>query len=201
MTPKWMSDLTADIRTGTIFDDQDAPELAGLKCTWEEITEDNRRELISKFLCVRECARAILEIGVSRNGMGSFTRCFLRHKKRETIYVGIYLDDKSFLNDAENNIHTIRNNSSNYAENLAIIQSLGVRQLDFILIDGWHSINQCYDDWEYTRLLSDEGIVAFHDTSWHPGSSRFIRALDKKKFLVEENVCPNDWGLGFVSKR
>jgi predicted O-methyltransferase YrrM len=194
---KWLKDLKFDIRTDTPFDDKDFFDASPVSCTWPEITDCNRNELIRHFLKVRDTSSAILEIGIFNNGAGSFTGCLLNNKKQETIYVGIDISDKSVLNNKEHNIYTIQNNSSNYEENIGMIKSFGVKQFDFIFIDGWHSINQVLDDWEYTNILSENGIVAFHDISWHPGPSKFIAAVDTNKYYVEQ-TCPDDWGVGFV---
>ena len=76
-----------------------------------------------------------------------------------------------------------------------------MQQLDFIFIDGWHSINQVYKDWDYTQLLHPKGIVVFHDTSAHPGPALFIRHLNKDKWVVHENLCPKDFGLGYCYRK
>jgi hypothetical protein len=197
---KWEQDLVKDIRTGTAFDDRDEP-YTPQRPMLEEVTESNRTALTERFLRMRDKCTAILEIGVCRNKEQSHTYCFLNNKKQDTIYVGIDLEDKSFLNDKEQNIYTIRNNSSDFEKNMELIRSFGVEKFDFIFIDGWHSINQCYDDWEYSSILSDHGVVAFHDVSYHPGPLHFIQAIDKTKWNVEENVCPLDYGLGFAWKK
>jgi predicted O-methyltransferase YrrM len=198
---KWSQDLRLDIRTNTSFDDRDSPYVSPPDVV--EISEVNRQAITNKFLLIRDKAKAILEIGVANNVDKSFAYCFLNNKKKETIYIGIDLDDKSFLNNKENNIYTIKNDSSNYDQNIRIINAIGVKQFDFIFIDGLHSINQCYKDWEYTNILSDNGIVAFHDVNYHPGPYQFIRALDKNKWFVEEDICPahNDWGIGCARKK
>jgi predicted O-methyltransferase YrrM len=74
-------------------------------------------------------------------------------------------------------------------------------KFDFIFIDGWHSINQVLRDWEYTNLLSDNGVVGFHDVSCHPGPKAFINALDATKWEILKNCCPKDWGVAFARKR
>jgi hypothetical protein len=56
-------------------------------------------------------------------------------------------------------------------------------------------------DWEYTNLLTDNGIVGFHDVSCHPGPYYFVKNLNRDKWLVGENCCPYDWGVSFVSKK
>lgn len=209
---KWEIDLVQDIRTHSSFDDEDGGvphplgyghhlDSKGNIIYPEEVTDCNRYHLLEQFLKVRDNAKAILEIGIGRNEQKSFAYVFFRNKKKNTTYIGLDIDDRSFLRDSENNIHTVQNNSSYYVENLEIFRQIGVTKFDFIFIDGWHSINQVLRDWEYTHLLSDGGIVGFHDTSCHPGPHRFINALDTNKWEVIQNCCPNDWGIGFAWKK
>jgi hypothetical protein len=202
---KWEQDLIRDIRTGTEYDDRDGdsgvPHPDSSRWPWREVTEENRAALTERFLKVRDTCQSILEIGVCRNLEESIAYRFLEHKKPETIYVGIDLDDKSFLNDSSKHIYTIQGSSSSVEENIEKMKSLGVQEFGFIFIDGWHSINQCLIDWEYTRLLAPNGIVGFHDTSVHPGPYHFIKALNKDIWEVEENVCPTDWGIGFARRK
>lgn len=200
---KWKQDLRLDIRTHSDFDDRDHIYEPNSIYNFREISENNRKELTNKFISVKNQVRAILEIGVCRNKEKSFTHIFLDNKKQETIYIGIDMVDKSFLDNKTNNVYTIKNDSSSYEQNMRIIQAIGVKQFDFIFIDGYHSINQCYKDWEYTNFLGDNGIVAFHDVNYHYGPYQFIRALDKNKWIIETDVCPtyNDWGLGFAQRK
>jgi len=207
---KFNQDLIEDIRTFTEFDDRDwslpHPYGYGFRGIDDnqneiydaEVTDCNRYHLLEQFNKLRDNAKAILEIGIGRNSTESFCHVFFNNKKKETIYVGIDIDDRSFLRDSENNIYTIQNNSSNYSENLNIFKQIGVEKFDFIFIDGWHSINQVLLDWEYTNLLADDGIVGFHDTSCHPGPKIFLEHLDRTKWDVIENCCPKDHGIGFV---
>jgi len=203
---KWQQDLIKDIRTNSGYDDADGNAggriIRDIKgdYTWREFSEGNREALTEYFLKTKDTCRAILEIGVARNASESSCHVFLGNKKDETIYVGIDIDDKSFLNDANKNIFTIQNTSSDVENNIEKIKSFGVTELDFIFIDGWHSINQVLTDWEYTRLLSPNGIVAFHDISEHPGPYHFIRNLDTNVWNVDLR-CLNDWGIGFAWKK
>ena len=50
-------------------------------------------------------------------------------------------------------------------------------------------------------MLSDTGTVGLHDTSHHIGPFLFIRNLDKDKWDVIENACPQDYGIGFATKK
>lgn len=197
---KWELDLIKDIRTENLaYNDQDLNFLHPLHYHGQvEFTEANKNSLLEYFLKIRDNCKAILEIGVCRNGQDSSTYIFLNNKLDTTKYVGIDLEDKSFLNNTEKNIHTIRDNSSNIESNIEKIKSLEIDEFDFIFIDGWHSINQVLTDWEYTNLLSNKGIVGFHDVSCHPGPHAFINSINMMKWNVITNTCPEDWGIGFV---
>jgi hypothetical protein len=198
---KWKEDLTKDIRTFTDFDDQDSPIEKPPKGIIE-FSDCNTAILESKFLEVRDHCKAILEIGVFRNGSKSSTNVFLNNKLSDTTYIGIDIQDKSFLNNSQQKIFTIKNDSSNYIENIEKIKSFGVTELDFIFIDGWHSINQVMKDWEYTNILSNLGIIGFHDTNIHPGPITFLNALNNDNWIVEKFCTQKmDYGISFVASR
>jgi len=213
---KWQTDLVKDVRSNTRADDlccginhylnlwPEASEVDSVKNLYsgEEITENNRQSLQEQFLKVRDKCKAILEIGIGRNGNKSFGHVFFSKKKDETVYVGLDIEDRSWLCDCGENIYTIQGNSSDYDQIVEIIKNqFNIEQFDFIFIDGLHSINQVLKDWEYTNLLSENGIVGFHDTSHHIGPFLFIRNLDKEKWDVIENTCPDDYGIGFATKK
>lgn len=201
----WEQDLIEDIRTNTDFDDQDGgiPHPMGYT-SWDiakEFSTTNAAFLKEYFMHVKDHCTAILEIGVCRNEGHSSTHVLLNNKNPDTVYVGIDLDDKSFLDNADKNVYTLKTSSSNVEENMAKFKELGIEEFDFIFIDGWHSINQILIDWEYTSMLSDAGIVALHDVTTHPGPTAFIKALDKDKWNVEENLSPEDHGIGFAWRK
>lgn len=200
---KWEEDLLKDIRTHTEYDDYDQDEYRTNQHQYNhaEVTDCNRENLLQQFNKVRENAKAILEIGIGRNADQSFAYVFFNNKKKDTFYVGIDIEDRSFLNNPQENIYTIVGDSSDYEKNSVLFKAIGVQKFDFIFIDGWHSINQVLKDWEYTNLLADGGIVGFHDTTCHPGPYNFITNLDPEKWDVIENACPEDWGVGFARKK
>jgi predicted GTPase len=168
----------------------------------QEITQCNRQSLKENFLKVRDNCKAILEIGIGRNGQDSFATIFFENKKDETVYVGIDIEDRSWLKDHGKNIHIIQGSSSDYDKHMETIRNqFNITEFDFILIDGDHSIDQVLIDWEYTQMLSDKGIVAFHDTTMHLGPYLFIRNLNQDKWDIVPNCCPKDFGIGFVSKK
>lgn len=196
---KWYQDITRDIRTFSNFDDYDSAR----KWATVEVSECNRQMLLAQFTRLKNSCKAILEIGIQRNGDSSFTQIFLGNKLKQTIYLGIDINDKSFLNNTNENIYTLQTNSSDYNKVVEYARSIGVNQFDFIFIDGDHSINQVLRDWEYTNLLSEKGIVGFHDTAYHYGPENFIKNLDLAKWEVIRNGCAdeNDYGVGFCWKK
>lgn len=77
---------------------------------------------------------------------------------------------------------------------------INVQNIDFLFIDGLHSINQVVSDWKYTEKLSDIGIVGMHDTNAHPGPYCVYDAIDETIFR-KKKYCPNnDWGIAFAEK-
>lgn len=202
---RWEQDLNLDIRLNNHFDYLDTP--FGVL---ELIPKDNSVEFSlcnhqALHMAISECGgdcNHVLEIGVCRNEQKSSTYTILKYleKSSNPVYLGIDLNDKSFLDDAKKGIYTLKENSSNYDVICEKLKSLRVEQLDFILIDGWHSINQILDDWEFVNLLRPNGVVAFHDVTSHPGPHYFINNLNKIKWKVVKNLCPHDNGFGYAIK-
>jgi hypothetical protein len=195
---KWEQDLVTDIRTGDDeLDNQDIPfSLDGYQ--WSQIGSEQGVELArEKFMSIRDNCRSILEIGVNEFG---FTKTWLDNKLADASYVGIDIESREHLTDTDKLVWTIHNSSSNYEENIEKIQSFGIKEFDFIYIDGWHSINQVLADWEYTNLLAPGGLIGFHDTNYHPGPKLFVTALDREKWIIEEPAPATDWGVVFVRR-
>lgn len=140
----------------------------------------------------------IIEIGVSRDSNFENTSTYIltKYKRKQDIYIGIDVDDKTHLNNIENNIHTIRSPSENIEYIMNYIHSLGIETFDIFMVDGNHSLNQVYKEWEYTKYLNKNGIVIFHDTNAHPGPYFITKSIDTN--LYEVNKYFNDivdWGL------
>lgn len=201
----YLDDLKKEIRFFDERDDLDQhsgkfPGLSG-SCARVEFSDRNREELTKHFMKIKDNCEAILEIGVCRNNDRSSTYSFLNNKNDDTVYIGIDIQDKSFLNNEEKNIHTMKVNSSNFQDVINFAKSKGVEKFDFIFIDGWHSINQVIDDWRYTELLSEGGIVGFHDVTRHPGPFYFFENLNTDKWETTGNLSPEDNGIGFCWKK
>jgi hypothetical protein len=149
----------------------------------------------------------IVEIGISANREHSSTMHLLGMKPDDTKYLGI--DRKSDgtlreINNSTKNSFVLQEDSSNidsvmdYAKRIA-----GITNIDLLLIDGFHSINQVIKEWRYTNYLKEGGMVLFHDTNYHPGPYCIFEAIDenlynKTKYYEEEEF---DWGVAVAEKK
>jgi len=201
--------LTQDIRVG-YSEDNDKDwiniypnpfELVGNK----EFSMCNQAALTEEFSKVKDQTKVIVEIGVSRVTYNqtydqTSTSIFLRHKNPETIYLGIDIDDKTFLQGLERNVFTLQSKSEYYERVKAKLDALRITQIDFLFVDGWHSINQVIDELWYVDFMKSGGVIGFHDTNYHPGPSRIIKNLNPNIFEVKQ-LCQqqDDWGIGFAT--
>lgn len=178
--------------------DNDADWEVFTKGGFVEVSQQNFElmESISK----KYCNDAIMEIGVSRNGEGSFTRAILNNKPDNVPYLGVDLDDKSYLNNVDKKIFTIKENSFNQIAIRSYLKEIGIDKLSLLFIDGWHSVNAVINDWMYTDLLSDNAIVVFHDTNYHPGPAVFLSAIDETLFKIERYFEGMDYGMAVAYK-
>ncbi|NDB54317.1 class I SAM-dependent methyltransferase [archaeon] len=146
----------------------------------------------------------VLEIGVNRSGEYSSTQFLLKHKPQNTKYVGIDINCAlaDGIQNIEKNIYGKCCNSSNYDEILNYLNSLNIKEIDLLIIDGWHSINQVFLDFKYAQILSKNGIIFLHDTNYHPGPKNLLECVDDNLFnkhIFFENE--EDWGVAFLQKK
>lgn len=200
--------LTQDIRTGHPEDnDKDwintfpnPFELVGNK----EFSVCNQAALTNEFAKIKDQTKVIVEIGVSRITYNqsydqTSTSIFLNYKRPDTLYLGIDVDDKTFLQGLGRNIFTLQSKSENYEVIKAKLDALKITQIDFLFVDGWHSINQVIDELWYVDFMKPGGVIGFHDTNYHPGPSQIIKNLNPDIFEVTQ-YCEqqDDWGIGFA---
>lgn len=192
-------DLYKEIRTYTDYDDSDWPT------TFEppvEVSIANIDELNRFFSLKRDDCKSILEIGVSSKNDRSFTKFFIDNKLEKTKYFGVDKEDRTIWNNSNNNTYTIQTNSSNLLEIISFIKEHGIVKLDFIFIDSWASINQVLDDWRFIDYLDDDGVIALHDTNFHPGPTELVNNLRLERFEVYKKcIAHNDWGITFITKK
>lgn len=166
-----------------------------------EITQQNLDKMREVFLSKRDTCKCVMEIGVHRNAEGSFTHIFLNNKRDETIYLGIDVEDKSFLDDRSRHIFTLQTDSSNQDLVRQRHRELGNHKIDVLLIDGWHSVNMMVNDWKYVDLLAGDGVVVVHDTNCHPGPVCVFDAVDERFFQKQKFFMKDaDWGMAILQR-
>ena len=161
-------------------------------------SERNKLALLERFLYVKDRGTAILELGVCQHGVDSSTYIFLNNKKQRTYYVGIDEDNKSFINDPNKNVYTIKNSKLNVDENIATCANLGITQFNFIFFNACTNKNEIETLWKYTNWLAPISFVGFHNTGVQPELIEFLDSINRDKWNVVKNVCKQDNGIGFV---
>ncbi len=144
----------------------------------------------------------IMEIGVSRNGDRSFTNILLENKHPKSKYVGVDIQDKSFLNDDKKSIFTIQTTSMNQAKIRKFMKTHDMFPLSILLIDGWHSVNTAINDWKYSNLVIPGGYVLIHDIHVHPGPNTLMEAINATEYSVFDPTkdIRDCWGMGVARK-
>ena len=177
--------------------DSDSPEgWPGEGWDGREFSRCNQQELLRVMNTIKP--KAILEIGVSRLSTNRYentsTSVFLYSKTPDCIYIGVDVEDKSFLTGE--NVYTLQTDSANIEEVIDFSKSKGVTGFDVIFLDGWHSINQVMKEWEYRHHLNLGGVIGLHDTNRHPGPKYLLEQIDGNWRV--EKCCLLDWGITFL---
>jgi len=192
---KWFPSLEPDVSN-----DQDQP-LNNYWISLEEVSDGNLDVVRQAVSELGMDLAAALEIGVNRNGDRSMSRIIMDQRPPGSCYLGVDIEDKSYLDDEAANTWTIRTSSSERGLILDRMRQLGVGLLDLIMIDGWHSVNQCVNDWQFTERLSDHGIVLLHDTNTHPGCVALFEAVDESLWIKQRFCLEDDYGIATFRKR
>lgn len=167
-----------------------------------EFSPANQEVLRQALLKVHD-PRCIVEIGVQRNPLPeSSTGILLQNKPRGCVFIGIDIEDKSHLADPAAGVYTLKMDSADRARVFALMDELNRPHIDFLFIDGWHSVKQCMADWRYVERLAPEGVVVLHDTNVHPGPVTLFDAIDENQF-EKVKYCTDgfDWGISVVTRR
>ena len=146
--------------------------------------------------------KACLEIGVEKHLGNSFTEILIKNKPRGSSYIGVDIEDKSYLDDAKSNVYTLQCDSFDHESVRAFLDSKGISQIDILLIDSKHSVYNVINDWRYADLLSPNGVIILHDTNHHPGPIALCEAIDPDMFEVTK-LCTdeNDYGIAVIRRR
>jgi len=165
-----------------------------------EVSDNNYNTV--KSIVNNYYTHGIIEIGVHRNGEKSFTTALLADKPDDIKYLGIDLGDKSYMNDKEKNIFTIQENSYSQQIIRDYLKEIGLEKISILFIDGDHSVNTVINDFLFSDLLSENGIIILNDTNYHPGPSIIINCIDENIYRVERYCVENDdYGLAILYKK
>jgi predicted O-methyltransferase YrrM len=106
-------------------------------------------------------------------------------------------------------LHLVRADSHDPATRMEVEQTLGGRPIDFLFVDGDHSLEGVRADFDlYLPLVRDGGLVAIHDIV--PGSRDLVGGVPdfwrevKEQYGGEEIVADSDqggYGIGVLRKR
>lgn len=161
----------------------------------QEISDCNLDVVVGEIQRLGERYKACMDIGVARNGERSMSHRYITMKPKGSVYVGVDLNDKSFLDNPDENVWTIKANSHEQERIRDFLKSKGIDRLDILAIDGWHSIKTTMNDWSYTDILSDHGVVIVHDTNHHPGDIALCEAVDQDLFEIHRSCTSHDSGI------
>lgn len=176
-----------------VSNDQDGPAFGWI--TNVEVSDCNLEVVRRVVSGLGNNLTAVMEIGVNRNGERSMSRVLMDERPQGSFYLGIDIDDKSYLDNPAENTWTLRTNSHDQEKVRSFIASKGVKKLDLLFIDGWHSVNTCVNDWRYTDLLSPNGVVILHDTNSHPGCVALFEAVSDLQYKKVRYCTENDFGI------
>lgn len=184
---------------------EDMSEEVGLT----ERTENILKQHLTALLAKKEKIN-ILELGVADgNNVSSTTKILISNKRPQDVYCGIDIIQKNAWNGENVNIiHSpseyidinINRLNSLYTQRVEPVDSIGdtfemtpsilpeesniVNEIDMLVIDGWHSMEQLYKEWQYTRILSNVGVVFINSVNLYPGPYYITKSIDDTKYDI-----------------
>ena len=182
-----------------VSDDQDMPPFGWV--TNIEVSDCNLEVVRTVVNDLGDTLTGIMEIGVNRNGERSMSRVLMDNRPRGSFYLGVDLDDKSYLDNPAENTWTIQTSSHDQEKIRAFIADKGIKKIDLLFIDGWHSVNTCVNDWLYTDILNKDGVVILHDTNSHPGCVGLFEAVSDSLYNKVRYCTQNDHGIAVFKRK
>lgn len=195
--------FTKDFRTGTPYDDTDSPERFPFLGKWDGREFSVCNDEVLRGAVLNHWPGVIVEIGVARLETSRYentsTSTILSMKSPDAVYIGIDIGDRSFIQSYAPNAYTIQADSTDTSTCLAAMKKHGIKHIDLLMIDGWHSINTVIQEFAYTDLIPVGGVVVLHDVNLHPGPKNAVEFARPDKWKVEK-YCPDDWGIAVLTK-
>jgi hypothetical protein len=146
----------------------------------------------------------IVEIGVWRDPNSqtmTSTQLFLEKKKDGTHYLGIDIQDRPHVRNYRPNCEILVMDSGNTPFISRYIQEKYQKPIDFLFIDGLHSLEQVQKELALIYSVKKGGVIGFHDISAHCGPNMWMQAFDPEKFEIHKFRDTHDWGIGFLVKK
>jgi hypothetical protein len=177
--------------------DQDSPNW-GWPTVETEVSDGNLKVVTDAIQKLGAGCTNVVEIGVHRNEGRSITNILMDTKPSECRYLGVDMADKRKLDNPARYIYTLRANSHDKVSVRSKMRTLGMKTIDLLMIDGWHSVHTCVNDWGYVDMLSPHGVVLLHDTNAHPGCVALYEAVDDNLF-VKTRHCTELTDMGIAT--
>jgi len=146
----------------------------------------------------------IVEIGVWANpgnpNMSSTEKIF-KTKSENCDYLGIDIGDRPHILGKASNINFLKIDSGNTNEIKEYINTKFQKSIDFLYIDGNHSIEQVKKEIALINLVRKGGVIGFHDISVHAGPNVWLDAFNPDMFEVYKHRKDDDWGIRYMVKK
>ena len=146
----------------------------------------------------------IVEIGVWRDPSSSYTstKLFLDNRPKGTEYLGIDIEARNHvINYGGEKTYMLYTDSADTEKIANVIQHTIRKEIDFLFIDGLHSVEQVKKELALIPLVKKGGVIGFHDIAFHCGPNAWIDAFDPTKFDIHKFYRDDDWGVGFLVKK
>jgi len=145
-----------------------------------------------------------VEIGVWRNPNNKdkvSTQVIFDIKNDNCTYLGIDIEERPHILNKKPNVHFLQTDSAEFNKIKEYIDNNIKKKIDFVFIDGLHSVEQVKKELALVNLVKKGGVIGFHDISVHAGPNMWIEAFDSNMFDIYKFRENNDWGIGFIVKK
>jgi len=169
-----------------------------------EMTHMNIKQLYSVLKNYVSSDGLIVEIGVWRDPNSPnpvSSSLFIYEKNDICSYLGIDIEDRSYILNLKPNIHFLQTDSSNFDIIKNYIDTNIKKEIDFLFIDGLHTVEQVKKELALINLVKKGGVIGFHDISAHAGPNMWMEAFDPMMFDIYKFRDTVDWGIGFLIKK
>ncbi len=155
---------------------------------------------VSEFFGRLKDPKLIVEIGVMRNpDIPNVTKTLLDAKPTDCAYFGIDIENREYVRNYGTNVHVCQIDSGK-TEEIKSALAMFETPIDFLFIDGWHTITQVGKELDLVSCVRKGGIIGLHDIAVHTGPNTWMDAFDPTKFEVHRFYAEGDWGIGFLVK-